>query len=62
MTEEKMTPYQIAKELYDSYRINSGTPHWDAKQFATKTLHIMALVNNMSYKEFYEIAKEIEAL
>lgn len=57
-----MTPYQIAKELYDSYRINSGNPHWEAKQFAIKTLHIMALVNNMSYKEYFEIAKEIEAL
>ncbi len=57
-----MTPYEIAKELYDSYLISFGNKHWEAKNYALKTLHVMALVNNMSYKEYFEIVKEIENL
>lgn len=57
-----MTPKEIAKELYDSYTISYGSQHWEAKNHALKVLHIFALVNNMSYKEYYEITKEIEKL
>jgi hypothetical protein len=58
-----MTPKEIAQELYNSYTISYGTnQHWEAKNYALKVLHIFALVNNMSYKEYYEIIKEIEKL
>ena len=57
-----MTPEQIAFELYESYTISYGNHKWEAKSYALKALHIMALVNNMSYKEYYEITKEIEKL
>jgi hypothetical protein len=58
-----MTPKEIAKELYDSYTISyGGNHHWDAKNYALKVLHIFALVNNMTYKEYHEIVKEIENL
>ena len=57
-----MTPKEIAKELYDSYSISYGNQHWEAKNYAIKILHMLALVNNMSYKEYYEIIEEIEKL
>ena len=58
-----MTPKEIAQELYNSYTISYGTnQHWEAKNYALKVLHIFALVNNMSYKEYYAIIKEIEKL
>jgi hypothetical protein len=58
-----MTPKEIAQELYNSYTISySVNQHWDAKNYALKVLHIFSLVNNMSYKEYYEICKEIEKL
>lgn len=58
-----MTPKEIAKELIDSYVISYGiNQHFEAKNHAYKVLHIFALVNNMSYKEYYEITKEIEKL
>ena len=58
-----MPPKEIAQELYNSYTISYGTnQHWEAKNYALKVLHIFALVNNMSYKEYYEIIKEIEKL
>jgi hypothetical protein len=58
-----MTPKEIAQELFNSYTISyGGNQHWEAKTYALKVLHMMALVNNMSYKEYFEIAKEIEKL
>lgn len=58
-----MTPKETAKELYDSYTISyGGNQHWEAKAYAQKVLHIMALTTNMNYKEYYEIVKEIEKL
>jgi hypothetical protein len=58
-----MTPKEIAQELFNSYTISyGGNQHWEAKTYALKVLHMMALVNNMSYKEYYEITKEIEKL
>jgi hypothetical protein len=57
-----MTAKEIAKELFDSYTISYGNQHWEAKTHALKVLHIFALVNNMSYKEYQEIIKEIEKL
>lgn len=57
-----MTPEQIAFELYESYTISYGNHKWEAKSYALKVLHIMALANNMSYKEYYEITKEIEKI
>ena len=57
-----MTPKEIALELFNSYTISYGNHKWEAKQFSIKILHIMALVNNMSYKEYFEIVQEIEKL
>jgi hypothetical protein len=58
-----MTPKEIAKELMYSYSISYGVNQkWEAKLYALKVLHIMDLANEMSYKQYYEIAKEIEAL
>jgi hypothetical protein len=57
-----MTPKEIAQELYNSYSISYGNQHWEAKAYAQKVLHIMALTTNMNYKEYYEIVKEIEKL
>ena len=58
-----MTPKEIAKELIDTYSISyGGNQKWEAKNYALKVLHIMALVNQMSYKEYYEIVKELEAI
>ena len=58
-----MTPKETAKELIDSYTLSyGGNQKWEAKAYALKVLHIMALTNSMSYKEYYEIAKELEAL
>jgi hypothetical protein len=58
-----MTPKEIAKELMDFCKISYGTNHkWEAKNYSLKVLHIMAITNDMSYKEYYEIVKEIEAL
>jgi hypothetical protein len=58
-----MTSKELAKEIYDSYIISYGTnQHWEAKNYALKVLHIYALANNISYKEYYEIIKEIEKL
>lgn len=56
-----MTPKEIARELIDTYSISYGANQkWEAKNYALKILHVMALVNQMSYKHYYEIAKEIE--
>ena len=58
-----MTPKQIAIELIDSYSISYGSNQkWEAKSYALKVLHIMALVNEISYKEYYEIVKELEKI
>jgi|GEM_PF-2643890 len=58
-----MTPKEIAKELLDSYEISYGyNQKWEAKSYALKVLHIMALVNNITYKEYYEITKELDKL
>ena len=47
----------------DSYSISYGVNQkWEAKLYALKVLHIMDLANEMSYKQYYEIAKEIELL
>ena len=56
-----MTPKEIAKELINSYAISYGSNQkWEAKNYSLKVLHIMALVNEMSYKQYYEIVKELE--
>ena len=56
-----MTPKEIAKELIDTYSISYGANQkWEAKNYALKLLHVMALVNQMSYKHYYEIVKELE--
>jgi len=58
-----MTPKETAQELFNSYTLSySGNQHWEAKAYALKVLHIMALVNNMSYKEYYEIAQELDKI
>ena len=58
-----MTPKQIAIELIDSYSISYGSNQkWEAKSYALKILHIMALANSMSYQEYYEIVKELEKI
>ena len=58
-----MTPKQIATELIDSYSISYGSNQkWEAKNYALKVLHIMALTNDMSYKTYYEIVKELEKI
>jgi hypothetical protein len=58
-----MTPKEIAKELIDSYTLSYGSNQkWEAKNYSFKVLHIMALTNDMSYKQYHEILKEIEAL
>ena len=58
-----MTPKEIALELLDTYTISYGNNQkWEAKNYSLKVLHIMALTNNMSYKEYYEIVKELEKL
>ena len=58
-----MTPKEIAKELVDSYLLSyGGNTKWEAKNYSMKVLHIMALTNDMKYKEYYEILKEIEAI
>jgi hypothetical protein len=58
-----MTPREIAQELFNSYTISYGNnQHWEAKAYALKVLHIWALTNNMSYKEYYEITKEIDKI
>ena len=59
----KMTPKEIAKELIETYSISyGGNQKWEAKNYSLKVLHIMALVNQISYREYYEIAKEIDAI
>lgn len=59
----KMTPKEIARELIDTYSISYGANQkWEAKNYSLKVLHVMALVNQMSYREYYEIAKEIDAI
>ena len=59
----KMTPKEIARELIDTYSISYGANQkWEAKNYSLKVLHVMALVNQMSYKEYYEIVKELEAI
>ena len=58
-----MTPKEIAKELIETYSISyEGNQKWEAKNSALKVLHVMALVNQMSYKHYYEIVKELESL
>ena len=58
-----MTPREIAQELFNTYTISyGGNQHWEAKTYALKVLHIMALVNNMSYKEYYEIVQELDKM
>lgn len=58
-----MTPKEIAIELINSYTISyGGNQKWDAKNYSLKVLHILALINSMSYKEYYEIVKELEKL
>ncbi len=58
-----MTPKQIAIELIDSYSISYGSNQkWEAKSYALKVLHIMALANKMSYSQYYEIVKELEKI
>ena len=58
-----MTPKEIAKELIDSYILSyGGIQKYEAKNYSLKVLHIMALTNSMSYIEYYEIVKEIQAL
>jgi hypothetical protein len=57
-----MTTREIAQELFDSYVISYGNQYFEAKQHALKVLHIMALSNNMSYKEYCEILKELDKI
>jgi hypothetical protein len=58
-----MTPKEIAQELFDSYTISyGGNQYWEAKTYALKVLHMMALVNNMSYKEYYQIVQELDKM
>jgi hypothetical protein len=58
-----MTPKEIAQEIYNSYTLSYGVnQHWEAKNYALKVLHIYALSNNISYKEYYQIFKELEAI
>ncbi len=58
-----MTPKEIAKELIDSYSISYGSNQkWEAKSYSLKVLHLMALTSRMSYKEYFEIVKELEAI
>lgn len=58
-----MKPKEIAIEIFNSYTLSYGTNQkWEAKNYALKVLHIYALANDISYKEYYEILKEIEAL
>jgi hypothetical protein len=58
-----MTPKEIAQELFDSYTISyGGNQHWEAKTYALKVLHMMALVNNISYKEYYQIVQELDKM
>jgi hypothetical protein len=58
-----MTPKGIALELINLYTLSYGSNQkWEAKSYAYKILHIMALMNNMSYKEYFEISKELEKL
>jgi hypothetical protein len=58
-----MTPKEIAKELMDSYSLSYGSNQkWEAKNYSLKVLHLMALSSGMSYKEYFEIVKELEAL
>jgi hypothetical protein len=58
-----MTSKEIAKELMDSYSLSYGSNQkWEAKNHSLKVLHIMALANDMSYKQYYEIVKELENL
>lgn len=57
-----MTPKQIALELYHSYTINGGNQHYEAINNAFKMLHVMAIINDMSYKQYYEISQEINKL
>jgi hypothetical protein len=58
-----MIPKEIAQELFDSYTISyGGNQHWEAKTYALKVLHMMALVNNMSYKEYYQIVQELDKM
>ena len=58
-----MTPKEIALEIFESYNISYGhNNRWEAKNYAMKVLHIMALVNDITYKEYCEIAKEIEKI
>lgn len=58
-----MTPKEIAIELINTYTLSYGNNQkWEAKNYSLKVLHIMALTNAMSYKEYYEIVKEIENL
>jgi hypothetical protein len=58
-----MTSKEIAKELMDSYSLYYGSNQkWEAKNYSLKVLHIMALANDMSYKQYYEIVKELENL
>jgi hypothetical protein len=56
-----MTPKEIAKELMDTYSLSYGSNQkWEAKNYSLKVLHIMALVNDISYKQYFEIVKELE--
>ena len=58
-----MTPKELAKEIYESYTLSYGTnQHWEAKNYVLKVLHIYALANDISYKEYCEIIKEIEKI
>ena len=58
-----MTPKEIAQELFNTYTLSyGGNQHWKAKTYALKVLHIMALANNMSYKEYYEIVQELDKI
>ena len=58
-----MTSKEIAKELMDSYSLSYGSNlKWEAKNYSLKVLHIMALTNEMSYKQYYEIVKELEKI
>jgi hypothetical protein len=58
-----MTPKETAQELFNSYTISyGGNQHWEAKTYALKVLHMMALVNNMSYKEYNEIVQELDKM
>ena len=58
-----MTPKEIAEEIYDNYnKLNDDNQFFEAKEFAYKVLHSMALAYDMSYKEYYDITEEIEKL